>query len=218
VASISFLCSLLPSRTYTLQRRSSHYRLAARERRARPARDGARASRARARRAYTPGPRPWSGRRAQAARWGADREAGRAQGTAGCAGREPLAAPGCWPPCQGARSRTTCAGTGHQWDLAGDMTRDAQERPSHRAGHGQHQPTETQGQSAWGMCTSCCCPERAGGSARGTRPWPGRGMGEGRVGMEGKKDPCVPGNRCPSRLRSRSGERQEVLRRLEQYL
>jgi hypothetical protein len=95
VASISFLCSLLPSRTYTLQRRSSHYRLAARERRARPARDGARASRARARRAYTPGPRPWSGRRAQAARWGADREAGRAQGTAGCAGREPLAAPGC---------------------------------------------------------------------------------------------------------------------------
>jgi hypothetical protein len=123
-----------------------------------------------------------------------------------------------WPRAAGRRAkelgrRLSCAGAGHQWDSAGDRTRDARERPSHRASHGQHRPTETQGQAH-----ELLLPRARKGSARGTRPWPGRGMGEGRVGREGKKDPCVPGNRCPSRLRSGSRERHEVLRRLEQYL
>jgi hypothetical protein len=46
----------------------------------------------------------------------------------------------------------------------------------------------------------------------------GRGMGEEHVGREGKKDPCIPGNRCPSHLRSETGARQGVLQRLGMYL
>jgi hypothetical protein len=43
-------------------------------------------------------------------------------------------------------------------------------------------------------------------------------MGEEHVGREGKKDPCIPGNRCPSHLRPETGARQGVLQRLGMYL
>jgi hypothetical protein len=59
---------------------------------------------------------------------------------------------------------------------------DARERPSHRAGHEQHRPTETQGLSVWGMGTHLRAGTRAAAAASA------QGVCEGHATMVGETD------------------------------
>jgi hypothetical protein len=112
-----------------------------------------------------------------------------------------------WPRAAGRRAkelgrRLSCAGAGHQWDSAGDRTRDARERPSHRASHGQHRPTETQGQAHELLLPRGCAGEaqppcqpwatpangNAGASARAAAAASAQGVCEGHTTMAGERD------------------------------